>query len=327
MYTNTDDLGSSGGSSIPNSPPLRFGDFGSEEREMLAQRLCEVKSEMQNIPAFHEPIAISNPSGSLANLRFSPDPRGYTPLHYTSALGKNTSTSVLLEDRRVNVDAREPREGFTPLMFSVVNHQVESITTLIEQGANPNLKDFTGRTPLYLATQLAFTDVVKYLVENSADPNQADLDGVTPLHAAAALGNMKCIEILIRNGAWIDARDNQGETPLFFALREGQHEVVKALISCGANVSIENSDGETPIDFSEDIGDNAMFSFLSSVNSSKAPGVMLVEGDSFATVCPPPNSGRDFDSLANGIGKMSVEYAAPPSPLESRNLLNKWVMW
>lgn len=63
--------------------------------------------------------------------------------------------------------------------------------------------DKKGRTCLHLASCRGMTDAVRLLLENGADPNVTDIFGNTPLHWC---GHMETVDVLIENGANVLAR-------------------------------------------------------------------------------------------------------------------------
>ncbi len=61
-------------------------------------------------------------------------------------------------------------------------------------------------------------NVVSCLVEKGANVNVSDNDGQTPLIAAASSGNQKIVEFLVKNNALIDAKDTSMKTALHHAI-------------------------------------------------------------------------------------------------------------
>ena len=63
--------------------------------------------------------------------------------------------------------------------------------------ANVNAFDFTQHTPLILASMLGYVEICKALIEGGADPNMADEVGRSPLHWACENNHLKVIAYLL----------------------------------------------------------------------------------------------------------------------------------
>jgi ankyrin repeat protein len=75
------------------------------------------------------------------------------------------------------------------------------IKLLVERGANIQVKNTSGRTPLHVAAyNLNAGDAVSYLIEKGADVNARDSTGETPLRYALESGSHPAIEILRAHG-------------------------------------------------------------------------------------------------------------------------------
>jgi len=64
-------------------------------------------------------------------------------------------------------------------------------------------------------------------VNAGADVNVKDLYGGTPLHVAARNGDREIVELLLAKGARRDARDSNGKTPGECAADRGVRELLK----------------------------------------------------------------------------------------------------
>ncbi len=56
--------------------------------------------------------------------------------------------------------------------------------------------------------------MIRLLLAKGADVNVKDNAGETPLHSAAMNGSVDVTTLLLANGADVNAKDNQGRTPL-----------------------------------------------------------------------------------------------------------------
>ncbi len=90
--------------------------------------------------------------------------------------------------------------------------------------------------------------LVESLLRAGANTEVRDIRGSTPLHAAAYWGDVKVLRLLIDAGAGLTAVENFGETPLHVAARNGNWAATRALIAAGADSTAQDNDGFTPFD-------------------------------------------------------------------------------
>ncbi|MCU7611953.1 ankyrin repeat domain-containing protein [Anaplasma capra] len=118
------------------------------------------------------------------------------------------------------------------------------LRSLIDSGADVNLKDKNGETPLHLAVDLLRfpskrvlgEEIIKLLCDRGADPRACNADNCTPLHLAAAYKSVGAFGLLVgRNKlALFDRSGYGGTTPLQVAVKSGVPEsgVVAMLQKC-----------------------------------------------------------------------------------------------
>jgi ankyrin repeat protein len=101
---------------------------------------------------------------------------GFTPLHYASKMSEKTTEELIKAG--ANVNATTYLKGFTPLHSSSFCGITETMKKLIEAGADVNISDKLGRTPLCDAiskggeTGAVNATAVKTLLSYGANPNQ-----------------------------------------------------------------------------------------------------------------------------------------------------------
>ena len=87
-----------------------------------------------------------------------------------------------------------------------------------------NGKDAEGKTPLQKTKN---EEIMIHLIKNGADVNVQDTDGFTPLHFAVVQGQVKVVKCLLEYGANIKSKGKTEFTPLHIAAEKGKLEVAK----------------------------------------------------------------------------------------------------
>lgn len=103
-------------------------------------------------------------------------------------------------------------EGKSLFSLGLQSQNLEKIEMLInEYGADVNLQDSSGQTPLGYAAKNKDIQTVFFLVDNGADVNIQDPSGQTPLFYAAKNNDIHTIFFLVDNGAELHHLDNEGK--------------------------------------------------------------------------------------------------------------------
>jgi uncharacterized protein len=114
-------------------------------------------------------------------------------------------------------------DGFTALHLAAFFGRFEAVALLIERGAEV---DALGRgwmtgTAMHSAASRLQSDVVRILLEAGANPNVRQSAGWTPLHAAAMNGDLTSVELLLASGADPTATNDEGRSVIDLATESG----------------------------------------------------------------------------------------------------------
>lgn len=164
----------------------------------------------------------------------------------TGHLHKNKSLepeapSLIPRPERVGVDSIRPSSHFNiPIHISPINHDfVEAVTRMNIDRVNTLLSD-----------RDIDSDVFERLLEGGANFDVRDGKGSTPLHILCYRGKLNLIEMLLEkstNGVSLDTKNDAGRTALANAVFNNRTDVVRVLLQHGADPSIPDKNGITPL--------------------------------------------------------------------------------
>lgn len=106
-----------------------------------------------------------------------------------------------------------------------------------------------GRTGLHITVERRDVVWLVYLINQGANPNIADNRGITPLMRASQLGFFEGVEMLITGGARIDEPNSAGETPLISAVHRRDTEMMRLLLEAGADPDRTDNSGRSARDY------------------------------------------------------------------------------
>jgi ankyrin repeat protein len=149
-------------------------------------------------------------------------------LRYASSIGE-VRLLPLFEKYGANLDASDD-DGNTPLLLAIIGEHFETVSSLLESGADPNLANTQGLSPLILAIRSHQPRLTSILLEQPLDLERQDPFGNTPLLIAVLNGNEQIIDQLIIAGAKLEHLNYMGQNALHLAAIQGQVNIVKKFI-------------------------------------------------------------------------------------------------
>ncbi|RYC55163.1 hypothetical protein CHU98_g11044 [Xylaria longipes] len=104
------------------------------------------------------------------------------------------------------------------------------ISRLLTQGADPNLKNIRGESPLWIAAGKGHLEVVRCLIQRpDVNFNSTSISARPPIFWPSAYGYTAIVEELVAAGAVTDIRDTDGETAISIARQCGHLDIDQVL--------------------------------------------------------------------------------------------------
>ncbi len=116
-------------------------------------------------------------------------------------------TDLIQKPGSTVINSRDVSTGENALHFIVARRDATWLTFLLSKGANPNLTDNDGNTPLMDAVQGRFEEGVRSLLAYKAQVDKVNGSGETPLIRAVQLRDIGLVRVLVAQGANPDKRD------------------------------------------------------------------------------------------------------------------------
>ena len=272
----------------------------SDEEELAAGELRRLRSKDATVEAFIDAVLFKPIEMVEAAIEDGVDVNGIgsngeTALHYAAYYGKTDMVRLLIESG-ANVNIRDIDEhnglssGSTPLALAAretfSENSSEVVDALLTAGADPNIQDDDGNTPLINAVRshseyFSTLEHVAKLVEAGADLEIKNVKGDTALMCALGGDHDELVKLLRDAGASdyglkevalskaifdgdlaavrellsTSGIDLNYSTPLESACLLGHLEVAQALFQAGADVNQQNEvTGYTPLIAAADRG-------------------------------------------------------------------------
>uniref|UniRef100_A0A4Y0BL15 RING-type domain-containing protein n=1 Tax=Anopheles funestus TaxID=62324 RepID=A0A4Y0BL15_ANOFN len=182
----------------------------------------------------------------------------------TAAAGQGNTDIVedLLDMGEVQVNRLDVITGETALTTACTNGHTETIATLLNRGASPEVRNRKEMAPLLIAVKEGHWAIVERLLQHPADCEQTEANNKTALMIAAEEGHVGVIELLLSRGASLTAQDKDGLTALSWACLRGKQQAAKCLLERGADKQHADGTGRTPLDLAAYQGSASLVQML-----------------------------------------------------------------
>ena len=207
-------------------------------------------------------------------------------LRLAAKFGQSGIITKLLVNSSLDLNTAETETGRTALHYAAENGHSNIVALLLTHGADSNLVDIDGRTPIFLATKATEPHCFLSLLRQGCDISAKDLEGYTIVHHAAKEGNFgallalkELLEISDASGCFkavegpttslypelgivgeakilptephfhqaISQKSADGKTPLHLAVAGGSLGVLRLLLDSGCDPNALTNDGSTAL--------------------------------------------------------------------------------
>ncbi len=160
--------------------------------------------------------------------------------------------------------------GLTALHYALEKKYKSVVEYLIKEGADLNIRFDNGKSNLHMIED----DFIDILIDNGMNPEIKDFEGKTPMHYAVNYHKYNVIRLLLKRNAEIDSRDSSDSTPLMNLIAQSRYKwdpMIDSLLVYGADINAQRKDGATPLTV-------AVFCSQKCVNDLKRRGAIAIQG-------------------------------------------------
>lgn len=220
-----------------------------EEKDPSIQRLQEIDSDfvqdeliiprsknlnkfsVDELPAY--PILSSHRADDNKHIPYILSPKEKIKMLFDTIIAGDVLSFVEIYKTIKNPNVQNEL-GDTLLTQAILLKKHPIVAEILIKGADPDLPNRLGFSPIEIAIELLDFKALQLLVENKANINSLDRFGRSYLMHASRVGFLPAVDLLVKNGAEINIVDYDGFSPLSIAYRHKKEIVVQYLLKKGA---------------------------------------------------------------------------------------------
>lgn len=157
---------------------------------------------------------------------------GYKFLQAVRDAKGNDVLEILNKPGSTIVNTRDRTNGEGALHIVVARGDETYLRFLLQKGADANMRDARGNTPMLIAVNKGFNALIPILIAAKAGPNIGNAAGETPLIRAVQNRDLATIRVLLANGADADQADIiAGMSARDYAARDSRNPAIGKLLA------------------------------------------------------------------------------------------------
>ncbi|HEY6871013.1 MAG TPA: ankyrin repeat domain-containing protein [Novosphingobium sp.] len=148
-----------------------------------------------------------------------------------------------LSDSATIINTRDVTTGDSALHLVTARRDLTWLNFLLFKGANANIRNDRGITPLSVATGLGWIEGVELLIDRGARVNDPDDNGETPLISAVHMRNIELVRVLLKAGGDANRADSSGRSAADYARLLGPDSAIAGEIDTAAKNAAKRKQG------------------------------------------------------------------------------------
>lgn len=171
--------------------------------------------------------------------------------------------------------------GQTPLFIAVMANDVEMAIYLMNKGANINARENTMLTPWLYAGAHGFHQILKEALKYNPDVKSTNRFGGTVLLPSAERGYLRTVEVCLSAGVPVNHVNDLGWSVLQEAVILGNggylyRDILNRLMDAGADVHLKDKENKTVLDYAKERGQKKVVAILEGKDPEASIEIMKI---------------------------------------------------